>query len=252
MQQSRPKREPASPGGAARPHFDSIWTRPERTERARKPPLTRARIVQAAMELADERGLSGLSTRAIAGRLGAGPTSMYWHVPTTADLYELILDAVIGEIALPPRRRGDDWRAVMRELGLATLTVYVRHPWAAMLGVQPGIGPATRRYGEYAMQVFADAGVARDEAIAATAVINNYMSGFALRHAAWEEAKERSGVRDQWNDRFGDYVAGVAEQDPQLAAYLTTRAQLSSTEQFALGLDCVLDGIGRRFVGTTA
>jgi AcrR family transcriptional regulator len=252
MQPSRPERRSAPPATDASSPFDSIWTRPERTDRARKPPLTRARIVQAAMELADERGLAGLSTRAIAGRLGTGPTSMYWHVPTTADLYELILDAVIGEIALPPRQDAGDWRTAMRSLGLATLDVYVRHPWAAMLGIQPGIGPATRRYGEYAVQVFAGAGVTGDDAIAATAIVNNYLTGFVLRRSAWEDAKDRSGGREDWSGRFEEYVASVGEQDPELAAYLQTRAQLTSTEQFVLGLDCVLDGIGRRFVGTPA
>ena len=248
VESSSPKRGASGSQGSTLPRFEIIWRRPERNDRSRKPPLNRARIVQAAIELADERGLAGISTRAIAERLRTGPTSMYWHVPTTADLHELILDTVISEIPLAPRRPSDGWREVMRRLGLATLAVYVRHPWAAMLGIQPGVGPGARAYGEYAIQTFADAGVAADDAIAATAVINNYIFGFAVRHAAWEQAKELTGLRDQWKERLDQYVAEIQRDDAELAAYLRTRITLTSTGQFEAGLDCVLEGIARRVV----
>ena len=81
--------------------LDLIWLRPERTARDQRPALSRAEIVRTAIEIADEQGLEAMSTRGIAARLGSSPTSLYWHVPSKADLHELVFDAVMGEIELP-------------------------------------------------------------------------------------------------------------------------------------------------------
>ena len=225
----------------------SIWMHPERSSRGGRPPLSRQRIVRAAIDLADERGLDGLTTRAIARRLEVGPTSMYWHVPTTADLHELMFDAVLGEIPIPdhPSR---DWRQDLRDIAVASLRVLARHPWVHFLGIQPGIGPATRRYGQYTVAVLAAAGLDRKAAVGATAVLNNYLSGFGLRRAAWERLRASAGLGQQWESRLDDYLVAVRAQDPALAADIAIRAELSSDANFEIGLDCVLDGIASRYV----
>src|SRR5260370_16888903 len=86
---------------AAQPATDLIWLRSDSGARDQRPALSRDQIVRAAIELADEHGLDAVSTRRIAAALGSGPTSMYWHVPSKADLYELMFDAALGEVELP-------------------------------------------------------------------------------------------------------------------------------------------------------
>lgn len=237
------------PRNPREPNFDMIWTRPERRGRDQREPLTRERIVRAAIELADERGLDGLSTRAIAARLGSGPTSMYWHVPSQADLYELIVDQTIGEIAVPDSPCGG-WRQDMRELAWDTLAMLTRHPWLSMLGIQPGLGPNTRRYAEFAIKVLLAAGLDHDTAIQATAIINNYVIGFAGRRAAWQQLKHRAGIAEHWDGRLDDYLAQAMATDLSLAEHFRTRARLTDDASFELGLDCVLDGIAGQLVAT--
>ena len=206
--------------------------------------------MRAAIELADQHGLEGLSTRAIADRLGSGPTSMYWHVPTKADLYELMIDAVIGEIPLADSQAAD-WRQEMHDLARGTLAALQRHPWSPLLGIQPGLGPNTRRYTEFSLNVLLSAGLDIARGIGVLAIINNYTMGFALRWAAWEQLKHRSGVAGKWDEYVGHYLNQTDATDPVLASYVKSRITLTNNENFELGLDCLLDGIAQHLIDPT-
>src|SRR6266516_3175588 len=120
--------------------LDLIWLRPQREEQARRPPLSRERIVRAAVELADADGLEGLSMRRIASRLGAGTNSLYWYLNSKNDLFELMFDEVLGELELTERSSGD-WRADLREIAHRVWLLARRHSWLGLLGIQPGLGP---------------------------------------------------------------------------------------------------------------
>jgi AcrR family transcriptional regulator len=228
--------------GSTKPDIDLIWVREARKGADRRPALSRERVVEAAIELADERGLDAVTSRAIATRLGAGPTSMYFHVSNRADLYELMSDAALGEITLPDAPSGD-WRKDLWTLAREMHRLFGKHPWFALLGIQPGIGPNSRRYGEYAIAVLTGIGLETDRAIEATAVMNNYIFGFAQRKAAWEQLSRRAGLEQHWGERLERYLADVENSDPILAGYIKTRFHLTNDENFDLGLNCVLDGM---------
>jgi len=124
---------------AGRPAPGSPGPRTPRTTRATVPSsspdheLSRERIVRTAIEIADAEGLSALSMRGVAARLGVAAMSPYRYVDGKDDLVLLMADAAFGEAdypATPP----DDWRARL-ELGARTLwRLYRRHPWLAQLG----------------------------------------------------------------------------------------------------------------------
>jgi AcrR family transcriptional regulator len=225
------------------PAFDLVWVRSRPQPRAARQPLSREQVVAAAIELADERGLAGLSTRAIAGRLGVGATAMYWHVPSKDDLYELMFDAAMGELELPARPSGD-WRADLLTLARLVHELFVAHPWLVLLGIQPGMGPATRRYGEFGIAALAPLGVSRDQAVTVLAVVNNYLFGFAHRQAAWGQLRRRAGFAEQdWAQRLDRYLDRVRREDRELAADIAARTQLASEEAFEQGLRFVVEGI---------
>src|ERR1700755_2749711 len=79
---------------------DSVFLRPPRTPSG-QPTLSRDQIVKAAIELLDAEGPSGLSMRKLGTRLGAGATSMYWHVANKDELLELAVDEVMSEVYVP-------------------------------------------------------------------------------------------------------------------------------------------------------
>src|SRR6266700_2012460 len=238
---------PRAQGTDRQPEFDLIWMRPERGRPDGRPPLSREQIVRAAVELADEHGLKAVSARRIAGRLGSGATSLYWHVRSKADLYELMFDAMVGEVQLPEPT--GDWRADLRAVARSTQVMGKHHPWVALLGIQPGLGPHTRSYAEYCMKILSRHGLGRQARTEIMAVLNNYLSGFASRQAAWGQVRQRAGLTDeQWEERLERYLAETRSTDPELAADIESRLHLTSDASFEAGLDCVIEGIGARFL----
>jgi AcrR family transcriptional regulator len=238
-----PRGQAKARAAADGPGFDMIWTRRRREGRAARQPLSREQIVRAAVELADERGLEGLSTRAIAARLGAGATAMYWHVPSMDDLHELMFDAAMGELELPARPSGD-WRADLAVLARLAHALFARHRWLVLLGIQPGIGPATRRYGEFGIAALAQASLSREQAVSVLAMVNNYVFGFAHRQAAWTQLRRRAGFTQQdWADRLDRYLEAARREDPDLAADISSRMRLASEDAFEQGLQCLIAGI---------
>lgn len=238
-----PGPKPEADGQGAGPGFDLIWARKRRGTREQRPALSREQVVNAAIELADERGLEGMSTRRIAGRLGAGATSMYWHVPSKDDLHELMFDAAMGELELPERPSGD-WRADLRTLARLMHALFSRHRWLVLLGIQPGIGPNTRRYGEFGITALAGLGIGRERAVGVLAMVNNYVFGFAHRQTAWEQLRRRAGFTEQdWAQRLDRYLAHARREDPELAGDIETRMRLASEDSFESGLECLIEGI---------
>jgi AcrR family transcriptional regulator len=234
------------------PEQDLIWLRPARAPRGPRPTLSREEITRAAVKLADADGLRAVSMRRIAAKLGAGATSLYWYVSGKDDLYELMADEVIGEIRLPERLTGD-WRTDLRTIARDTHAVLRRHPWTVLLGIQPGLGPKTQRYGRAAMAAFDGLGLDVATKINILAVLNNYLFGFVHREIAWNQLRERIGLTvEEWAARLRSYVERVGDQDPELAEQMSARMELHGDESFEFGLECILDGVAARVSGISA
>ena len=90
-----------------------LWERPEPSERRQPSPLSRERIVRAAIELADAADLDAVSLRKVAAALDAGPMRLYRYVDTKDELLELMVDAVYAEFPAPA---GETWDAVLRSI----------------------------------------------------------------------------------------------------------------------------------------
>src|SRR5205809_6978122 len=108
-------------------------------------PLSRQRVLRAAVALADRGGVGSLSMRRLAQELGVEAMSLYHHVANKDDILDGIVDVVFSEIDLPP---GDaDWRAAMRQRAVSARQALRRHPWAAALMESRSTpGPANLRH----------------------------------------------------------------------------------------------------------
>src|ERR1700694_1953541 len=105
-------------------------------------PLSRERILCAAVDLADKGGVEALSMRKLGQELGVEAMSLYNHVANKADLLDGMIDMVFGEIGLPPR--DVDWKSAMRQRALAARDVLARHPWAiGLMESRSRPGPTT-------------------------------------------------------------------------------------------------------------
>jgi AcrR family transcriptional regulator len=207
--------------------------------------MSRAQIARVAIALADSEGLEAISMRRLAAKLGSAATSLYSYVANKSELYELVVDEVIGEIPLPEQPSGD-WRTDLHQLAIDTHTVLSRHSWAILLGIQPGLGPKTRRYSERAFACLHGLGLDQWTTANILAALNNYLFGFVHREVAWDELTRRSGLSEQqWLDRL-EAVQEDGEEDTQLQRLIATRLRLRAPESFEFGLDCFLDGIASR------
>ena len=113
--------------------------------RPRRETLTRERVLHAALDLADERGIDALSMRELGRHLGVDAMSLYNHVDNKDDLLNGIVDLVVGEIDLPPDEV--DWSDAMRTRALCAQAAFTRHPWASQLmDSRTSSGPERLRY----------------------------------------------------------------------------------------------------------
>ena len=108
-------------------------------------PLSKERVLHAAVTLADEIGIASLSMRKLGEALDVEAMSLYKHVANKDDILDGIVDIVASEIDVP--EIGGDWQAAMRRRSTSAHVVLLRHPWATMLIVsRANVGPAMLRY----------------------------------------------------------------------------------------------------------
>lgn len=143
-------------------------------------PLTRDRVVAAAMALADEKGQAGASMRAIAAAVGVEAMSLYNHIAGRDDILDGMVDAVFAEIELPAP--GADWRPAMRERAGSARAALRRHPWAVGLMDSRGRpGPATLRHHDAVLGALRAGGFSVTLAAHAVSLIDSYLYGFVLQ-----------------------------------------------------------------------
>lgn len=228
--------------------FPLIWNQPPPSRRRA---LDREKITEAAIGVADEAGLDGLTMKAVAARLGPySPMALYRHVHSKEGLFDLMLDAATAEIPLPGEP-GDDWRGDLRTLALETRRMTSRHPWFAVLvHARPPAGPHMMRRLEFMLTVLVRRGATVGDAMTYAALIDRHVLGSALQESEEARLERRHGLDD--DARLYAAIAALRELAaadgglPYLTEWLTHPAGPTPDERFAIGLDFVLDGIAAR------
>ncbi|MFI7134107.1 TetR/AcrR family transcriptional regulator [Nonomuraea sp. NPDC050153] len=224
-----------------------VWERPEPPSRPTPSPLSRERIVRAAIDLADREGLDAVSLRKVSAALDAGPMRLYGYLSTKEELLDLMVDEVYGEI-VPPEPAGDDWRAALKDLAQRTRQAALRHEWFAdLLGGRPHLGPNAMAFREASLAALADTPVATMLRVVGT--VNAYVMG-AVRWEITELRAERaSGLDEQeWRRTVGPYLTRMLAT----GRYPATARMIAGEDvqpDFDEGLDWVLDGVAPRVTG---
>jgi AcrR family transcriptional regulator len=216
---------------------------------ARRPePLSRGRIIRAAVELLDDSGESGLTFRALAERLATGPGAIYWHISGKSDLLGAATEAVIAD-AVPAGRTGATPQEAVRDLGLGVFDAIDAHPWlGTQLSLNPRRSPMLRVFESLGRQVRA-LGVPPDTEFTAVSALLNYILGVAGQNAANARAFEPGTDRAEF---LGTVAAAWAELDPDEYPFTRSAAdrlrEHDDRAEFLAGLDLVLAGIVARLV----
>jgi AcrR family transcriptional regulator len=226
---------------------------PAETSEQPRIPLTRERVLHAAVDIADHGGIESLTMRNLAQHLGVEAMSLYYHVENKAALLDGVVDVIISEImeevsnvdSPPPE---DDWRTALRERILAARRVLLRHKWApALIEQRSTMSPVVILYFEGTLEILRKGGFSYDLAHHAMHALGSRALGFTQElfqpdDAGSEEASEEmfEAMADQL-----PYLAGmmmeIAHEGPD-----STLGWCDDQTEFEFGLDVLLHGLQSR------
>lgn len=214
----------------------------------RAPELSRERIVEAAISIADDEGTAALTMRSVARELGVATMSLYRHVPHKEALLVAMADAVLGESA-PPRSRRGTWRNELEALARQQWDCYRRHRWLApMLSMtRPQRVPNGMRVTDAVLAAIAHLGF--DDATTLTTGISliAMINGMAVGLESEREAERDTGMdQDEWMRAQEASFAPLLPRFPTLARFANTDTDLSLDTQLETALTLVLDGLAAR------
>lgn len=208
---------------------------------AKRAPLSRERVVTAAIALADEKGEAGVTMRAIAARLGVEAMSLYNHVASRNDTLDGMVDTVFGEIELPAP--GTGWKEAMRARAASSRAVLGRHPWAVgLLDSRRQPGPATLCHHDAVLGHLRTGGFSVAMAAHAVSVIDSYLYGFVLQESSLPFTN-----RAELGEVAGGLLQDLPVDDyPHLTELITEHAlqpDYDHADEFAFGLSLILDAL---------
>jgi AcrR family transcriptional regulator len=205
----------------------------------RRSPLTRDRIVEAAVALADAEGFESLSMRNLAAELGAAPMALYRHVANKEDLLDGMIDIVFGEIRDPSV--GGSWKSELRRRGISAREALLRHQWAiGRMEDRMDPGPASAEHHNATMGCLREAGFTFRDAVHAYSVLDSYTYGFAL-----QEKTSPFETPEESAEMARTTVGDTGAQYPYLAEVVVElgKSGYDYAEEFEFGLDLILDGL---------
>lgn len=217
--------------------------------RHQRHPLTRERVLQAALVLADRDGLESLSMRKLGQQLGVEAMSLYNHVANKDDIIRGIFDLVVSGIELPPE--GVDWKTAIRQSTVSAHLTLRSHPWACGLIMVPNMTSEGRlRWMDAILRCLREAGCSVELTHHAYHALDSHIVGFTL----WQTGLPASG------DDLRELAASMVEQPPfSELPYLVEHMRYHIDEphltpeyegtSFEFGLDLILHGVDRLRAG---
>ena len=204
-------------------------------------PLSKERVLRAAINLADQGGIESLSMRKVAQELGAGAMSLYHYVANKDDILDGIVDIVVSEMDVPSD--GADWKAAIRRSAISAYEVLSRHPWACALMMSVRVRPARLRYMESLLGRLREAGFSAEITDHAYHALDSHIIGFTLWETGYSAAMKGSPnlaatfLRELPVVDF-PYLAEHAQQHMR-------RRRPDEEGDFEFGLDLILNSLER-------
>jgi AcrR family transcriptional regulator len=212
--------------------------------RARREPLTRERVIEAALRIMDAEGLEAVTMRRIGRELGVEAMSLYNHVRDKDDILDGISDAVMSQFEMPSPTK--DWSKDVRAMA---------REWRRLLGLHPGVmellaerhkpleGMHAYRPMDGALEVLHRAGLRPREATQAFNALGGYIMGFVMM-----EQGLMPGHESERHAHDHETLAAALQQAglTRLSECFRYFAECPSDEQFEFGLDLMVRGLQAR------
>jgi AcrR family transcriptional regulator len=213
-------------------------------EKPRREPLTRHRIIRAALRVMDEEGLEAVTMRRIGRELGVEAMSLYNHVRDKEDILNSMCEEVLTEFRVPD---AEDWSEAARLGAREYRRLLLAHPNVLTLMTErksPMTNPDALRAYEFGLDIFRRAGLSAVDSMKAFHAFGGYIMGYVTM----ELGTMVGGPGDEEHARAHQEMARVVQiaDLPRLRETLPYLAELDVEEQFEFGLDLLIDGIRAR------
>lgn len=215
-------------------------------------PLSRERVLQAAIKIADSSGIESLTMRRLAEELGAEAMSLYYYLANKNDLLDGIADAVVAEIndvagTIDAPSAGANWKTAVRRRILSAREVLLRHPWAPrVFETRTSTSQAVLLYYDGLLGLMRDGGFSYDLIHHALHALGSRALGFSQElfdPSAGTSDEETAAALEGMADKIPHLVAmfmEVAHDDPD-----STLGWCDDQTEFEFGLDLILDGLDK-------
>ena len=205
--------------------------------------LTRERVVDAAVRLADDAGVEALSMRRLADALGVQAMSLYHHFASKDAILDAMVDLVFTEIE---PASGSPWQAALRQRAMSMRRALARHPWAiGVLESRANPGPTSLQHHEALVGCLRGAGFSVVMTAHAMAAIDAYVLGFAVQDHNIP-LNEPDQTREVAAPLLTPEAAAAFPNLAWIAAEHVLQPGYAFGDEFEWGLDLVLDGLERR------
>ena len=208
--------------------------------RTRREPLTRERIIDAALRVMDAEGLEAVTMRRIGRELGVEAMSLYNHVEDKEDILAGIVEAVMSHFRFHPEETGDwkergretsrEWRRLLKaHPNVITIMSEQRKPMTSLQALRPT---------EHAIAILRSSGLSDEEAVLAFRAFGGFIQGFVMAEIANMFGGDDTDLRAE--DVSGNLPIDVL---PNLAASFPHLFRCDFDAAFEYGLDLMIRGV---------
>ena len=206
--------------------------------KAERLPLSRARIVEAALRVMDAEGLEAVTMRRIGRELGVEAMSLYNHVRDKDDLLEGVIEEVLSEFRYEPE--GEDWLTQATAAASEWRRLLRAHPNVIGLLVErkhPRSSPEAIRPMEIAFELLRSAGLSEKDAVSAFRAIGSFIFG----HVLMETGNIAPGP--ETIEEVEELRRFAAAEFPRFAELLPEMIACDMDQTFSFGLELLLRGL---------
>jgi AcrR family transcriptional regulator len=203
-------------------------------------PLTRERVIEAALLVMDQEGLEAVSMRRVAREVGVEAMSLYHHVEDKDDLLDGICEHVMAGFDFP--EPAGDWAEDCRRGARAWRRLLQAHPAVMRLFAEQR-GPVrsidSMRPMEFALRILRDGGLSDRDTAQAFHAFGGYIQGFVMM----ELGSIAGGTDEAKLKAHAQLAAAMPDEFAALEAVSPYFAECDPDEQFEFGLDLLIRGL---------
>lgn len=223
------------------------WGLRDRPTKGPRPGLSLEQIVDAAVDVANEEGIGGVSMSRVAKELGTSAMSLYRYVASKGELLTLMIDGAFGRIEWQPIE--GTWRERLADWSRLELIGYRRFPWILYIPVSgPPLMPNQMRFMEQGLRALEGTGLAEHEKLSTILLVTSFTRSFAHLSSDISRAQDAGvAITD-----FGTLIRQLTSKDEFPALHAVVDEGTFDNDQgtveeleydYHFGLDRVLDGV---------